>query len=212
MNLRLPLAALLSAAAFLTTPSSEAAVLVSWNNYTTTPSYTPGTPILDPNVTGGTWSIGPGAAASAFGSGSAIVSATNMNAASFTSNDYFEFTLAPAPTYTLDLDTINLGYRGSATTTLTVRSSLDGYTANLITPFTPGSGVSTAVTLDSSFDNLSGPVTFRIYAWNSGGAGTVVGLTNAVTTNVVGTAVPEPTSALLFGLGAVVVLWRRRGV
>ena len=86
--------------------------------------------------------------------------------------DYFEFMMAPVNGATLDINEIAFGERRNATgvRAFTLRSSLDGFVANLMTPFDipdDGNTRGHALALDGSFDAISTPVTFRLYGYFS---------------------------------------------
>jgi hypothetical protein len=94
---------------------------------------------------------------------------------------YIQFTISPNTGYQLDLTSVMLSIRrsttgasGSGPTSWTLRSSLDGYTANLGSNSLTSSYGNFTVTLGSSFLNVYTPVSFRIYGFNtivSGGGG-----------------------------------------
>jgi hypothetical protein len=86
---------------------------------------------------------------------------------------YFEFTLTPNAGYPIDFLNLAFNYSISASagpTSFAVRSSADGYTAN-ITTFTGAlnsSGVAQTIDLSAAtFKGITTAITFRIYGWNS---------------------------------------------
>ena len=103
--------------------------------------------------------------------------------------EYYEVTLSPDAGYTITGDSIKFSFERSGTgvRTYAVRSSLDGYTTNLTAVYgLPTTNVDVQagnifylkrdittiqnrniIVLGPSFMNLSTPVTFRFYAWNS---------------------------------------------
>jgi hypothetical protein len=103
--------------------------------------------------------------------------------------EYYEVTLSPQAGYTITGDSIKFSFERSSTgvRTYAVRSSLDGFTTNLTAVYLPPTTnvavqpgnifylkkdiVTTqnrnVIVLGSSFANLSAPVTFRFYGWNS---------------------------------------------
>jgi hypothetical protein len=148
---------------------------------------------------------------------------------------YFEVTLTPSVGYTLDVNTIAFTIQRSSTgiRSYAVRSSLDGFAANLaasISPANAGLGVgpgdefryltdgSTAqngslVTLGAPFDLLSAPVTYRFYGWNAEATTGTFSIDNVAFSGSV-TPVPEPGPLALlggFGLLGLVMSTRRRG-
>jgi hypothetical protein len=86
---------------------------------------------------------------------------------------YIEFTATPASNYSLQLTAVAFETLRTAAgaTNYTLRSSLDGFSSDL------GSGTVTTtqsavlVSLPSSFVNLSGAVSFRLYPWGGGSTG-----------------------------------------
>ena len=135
----------------------------------------------------------------------------------------------------LRCNSIRLGSRfqrsGTGIRNYAVRSSVDGYAANLpasINPANANLGVgatnefrwlsdalSTAqngslITLGASFADLTSPVSFRFYGWNAEGS---VGTFSIDNVSFTGSSrnVPEPTIAALLGVGlAVCAAWRLR--
>lgn len=88
---------------------------------------------------------------------------------------YLEFTLTPAAGYTLNLTSIDLNMRRSTTGSPTgagprqwsLRSSLDGYTADLGTgTLTQNTTPTATITLSSSFNNVPTAITFRLYGYD----------------------------------------------
>jgi hypothetical protein len=126
--------------------------------------------------------------------------ANSWNTATIDLTAYFEFTLTPNATFCLNFT--NFIYTGQASgtgaTSFALRSSLDGFTANIGTPNATG----TTIDLSSaSYQNLTGAVTFRFYGWGaSASAGTFsinsfifsgstsCGSSNTITTTAVATS------------------------
>ena len=103
--------------------------------------------------------------------------------------EYYEVTLGPQAGYTITGDSIKFSFERSGTgvRSYAVRSSLDGYTTNLNAVYLPPTtnvdvqvpnvfflkkDITTVqnrnvIVLGAAFANLSAPVTFRFYAWNS---------------------------------------------
>jgi hypothetical protein len=197
----------------------------------------------------------PSATGLVFGSFTAIGTPANPNAAgrfSFTdwstgattgsdvfsgsvnTSEYFEVTIAPAASYTLDLTSIAFTVQRSGTgiRQYSVRSSLDGYGTNLFANISPANvslsivtgdvfqitdAATTAqngsfVSLSGSFLNLAGPVTFRFYGWNSEANTGTFSIDNVEFTGSSVTAIPEPSTyaAIMGVLTLGVVLYRRR--
>lgn len=148
--------------------------------------------------------------------------------------DYFEFMMTPAGGATLDLNEIAFGERrnGTGVRAFTLRSSLDGFITNLITPFDVPDNADLrghALALDGSFDAISAPIIFRLYGyfseaavgrWGIGnhpdlGAFRVSGSVSQSDPNPVEIAhAPEPASLIIWGLvgtiGTIAVVARKR--
>ncbi|WP_219928742.1 YDG domain-containing protein [Flavobacterium pallidum] len=94
--------------------------------------------------------------------------ATGFSTTGLDANDYFEWTLSPLGGNEIDL--VNVIYTGQASasgpTNFALRSSVDGYTANIGSPVTNVNQISLS---GPEFQNVSTPITFRLYAW--GGTG-----------------------------------------
>lgn len=92
----------------------------------------------------------------------------------FSATRYIQVTVTPAAGYALSLNTFTFDClrTGAGATTATVRSSVDGYAADLITAFTVTTGsANKSVSLGGAFGNLTGAVTFRIYGWGGNSTG-----------------------------------------
>lgn len=105
------------------------------------------------------------AAISAFG-------ATDFSSSgSLDPNDYFEFKLTPASGYKINFT--GFTYVGGGGIDLTppnnfaFRSSLDGFAANIGTPTLAGTTINLSA---AQFQNITSAITFRLYAWRSGGS------------------------------------------
>jgi hypothetical protein len=145
---------------------------------------------------------------------------------------YFEVALTPLSLIQLQLDSIAFSVQRSGTgiRSYAVRSSLDGYAANLPASITPANAnlsvgpgnefriVSDATTtaqngstiiLGSPFAGLTAPINFRFYGWNAEGSGGTFSIDNVVfsgnTDNV-----PEPTTTALLLVGLTALGIRRR--
>ena len=136
---------------------------------------------------------------------------------------YDEVTLTPSAGFVLDLNTIAFTIQRSSTgiRSYAVRSSLDGYSANLsasISPVNANLGVGpgdefrylfdanttaqngSLVTLGVPFDALTSAVSFRVYGWNAEGDGGTFSIDNVAFAGTT-LAVPEPTAFAILGLG-----------
>ncbi|WP_298152525.1 YDG domain-containing protein [Flavobacterium sp.] len=99
-------------------------------------------------------------------------SATAWNTTALDANDYFEWTITPQGTNEIDL--VNFIYTGQTSAqgpvNFILRSSVDNYTAdintNTVVPGIFGSLISLSA---PEFQNITTPITFRLYGW--GGTG-----------------------------------------
>ncbi|MGC3959475.1 MAG: PEP-CTERM sorting domain-containing protein [Verrucomicrobiota bacterium] len=138
---------------------------------------------------------------------------------SLTPTAYFEVAVTPLSLVQLQLDSIAFTVQRSGTgiRSYAVRSSLDGYAANLAASIStananlgvgPGNefrvlldSVTTAqngslVTLGTPFIGLTAPVTFRFYGWNAEGTGGTFSVDNVVFSGRTD-SVPEPSATVL---------------
>ena len=160
----------------------------------------------------------------------------NDNFATFTGSldlaRYYQVTITPQPSYTIDLDSIAFTIQRSGTgiRSYAVRSSVDGFAANLPASISPananltigpsdelrwvfdaqtGANNGSLITLGSAFDAVTSPVTFRFYAWNAEASTGTFSVDNVAFSGVA-IAVPEPTVASLAAIGLLGLLARRR--
>lgn len=148
-------------------------------------------------------------------------------AAAVTYGNFFSFAATPGSGYELNLTTLTFdsihnntsGTAGTPNGTVTmnffIRSSVDAYAANVGSVFSQAYNTTTtgrSVDLTgASFQNLSSAVTFRLYVYESTDVSTNQGARwDNVVLNGSVAAVPEPSAALLGGLGGLLLLRRRR--
>ncbi|MBP6397418.1 MAG: putative Ig domain-containing protein [Saprospiraceae bacterium] len=85
-------------------------------------------------------------------------------------NDYFYFTITPNSSY--EIDFVSFVYTGQSSmngpTSFALRSSLDGYSANIGSPIANGATISLSA---SQFQNISSTITFRLYGFGAVDAG-----------------------------------------
>jgi hypothetical protein len=105
--------------------------------------------------------------------GSNIINSQDWNTtATIDLTEYYSFSVTPATCYALDLNQLNFTHRVSntaGTATVHVRSSLDGFAADIYSMTFAATAVDVieSVTLPSAFDAVSGPVEFRFYITNA---------------------------------------------
>ncbi|WP_298900828.1 choice-of-anchor D domain-containing protein [uncultured Psychroserpens sp.] len=103
-------------------------------------------------------------------------------------NDYMEFTITPNASYTFDVTTIDVIFQRSGTGTrgIALRSSLDGYAANIDTEKAITDNTSSqSFTFTVNQTNNAVAVTYRIYGWaeSTGGSGGFEGTGDDIVVN-----------------------------
>ncbi|HMI06797.1 MAG TPA: T9SS sorting signal type C domain-containing protein [Flavobacterium sp.] len=120
--------------------------------------------VVAPNMTVSGIKLGPGILTNA---GNNRYNARNWSTGAFDNTDYFEFILTPATGYRIDLASFVYSAQKSSQgpASYALRSSQDGFTANI---GTPGVGNNLTISL-SSLAGVTNPasVTFRFYAWGA---------------------------------------------
>ncbi len=144
-----------------------------------------------------------------------VIGTTGTNA--FSTADYFSIILTPEAGYVLDLENITLqaARGGGSARGFRVRSSLDGFTANLNDSATETLATQrptlTGYTINLAapmFGAITGPIEFRFYVYSSSVNNTI----EMDNLRFNGTAaIPEPASLMgLLALGGARVVSRRR--
>lgn len=151
---------------------------------------------------------------------------------SLTPTAYFEVALTPLNLIQLQLDSVAFTVQRSGTgiRSYAVRSSVDGYAANLSASINNGNTslgvgpgnefrvladtVTTAqngsfITLGAPFAALTAPVTFRFYGWNAEGTGGTFSIDNVAFSGRTD-SVPEPNSMTLLLGGLTGIALRRK--
>jgi hypothetical protein len=83
--------------------------------------------------------------------------------------DYFEFTISPSSSYKLNFTSFvyNSQASGTGPNSFSFRSSLDGFSSEIASP---GESGGTIDLTGATFQNISSPITFRLYAWGGSSA------------------------------------------
>lgn len=101
--------------------------------------------------------------------GSNRYNAANWSTGSMDMNDYFEFTFTPAAGYEIDFTSFVYTAQKSGTgpSSYAFRSSVDGFVSNIGSPGQTSGNISLTA---AAYQNISGPITFRYYAWGASGS------------------------------------------
>ena len=144
----------------------------------------------------------------------------NTNAGAVTANDYFTFTITPAGGFALNLTNLSVDYANYTNdgtfpaVSFFLRSSINNFSSNIgttvnVTAGSNGVFANTSFTLTgATFQNVSSPIEFRLYV-QDGIADPDRGI---LFDNVIlnGTAVPEPSTYAMMGLGAALLVGFQR--
>lgn len=160
-----------------------------------------------------------------FARGPGIVPVTgtdSMNSSGWTlgtsidASDYYTFTLQAAPGFELDLAGLSFTERRSGTgpASFELRSSLDAFAAAAASGATSPDPLETLhnLVLGPAFEDIAGPVEFRLYAYGATGAAGTWRIIDQLEVTGSVNAIPEPETyaLLLAGLGLLGFAARRR--
>jgi hypothetical protein len=135
---------------------------ITGTNPNTSNPYTTGD-VADPSITVSGIGRGAGAVGTAAND---RYNANSWNTAGIDLTAYFEFTLTPDPGCEIDFTSFVYTAQASGTgpTSFAIRSSLDGFVANIGTPNATGTTISLAAGI---YQNITTAITFRFYAWGA---------------------------------------------
>jgi hypothetical protein len=171
-------------------------------------------------VLAGDLTRGSGLTASAAGDSFSASGWTTSN--SIDANDYFQFTVTSNANTTMSLDRLSFAERrsGTGTRNFELRSSTNGFTTSssqAVFGFPDDTNTRQRSIVLTGLSNLSGgtSVTFRVYGYSAEASAGTWRLQNNTTDNGLFldgsiTAVPEPTSGLLIGIGTLACFALRR--
>ena len=140
---------------------------------------------------------------------------------SIAGNDYYSFTITPAGGFSMSFTSLSFDYSNYTNAgpfvaeNFFVRSSVDGFAANLapavsVDAANAGAFQHTDISLSgASFQALPGAVEFRIYIYDGSTSADKGALLDNIVLNGV-TAIPEPATYMLFGLGLLACAQRFR--
>jgi hypothetical protein len=179
----------------------------------------------DSNLQTATLAAGPGATIGTSGGslGFSSLTVATLNDA-ITGNVYQSFTLTPSAGYQLNISGVTFNADASNTSStfnFDLLSSVTGFTSSdSLGTVSVINGAAASTTIDTSavtgLQGVTSSFEFRIYASRSAGSGTAAyyaddGVNSGLfAINGSVTAVPEPTTWALIGLGTAFVLWRIR--
>jgi hypothetical protein len=198
--------------------------LLQWNTFGNAGTETAQSSVFnDINIAASSLSFGVGVAAAANGNrfgGNGWFDTGDTNPTtlveSIAGNDYIEFVITPNVGATFTLTSFVFSWEHSATGpgSLTLRSSADSFASDIgsVTGLAASLTAGNVITV-SGFADYASAVTFRLYGYGatSGvGTGGFDTTSSVVNVQVNGTAVPEPRTFLLIGIGFCFVLWSTR--
>lgn len=150
-------------------------------------------------TTGGvTYNVSGYSVVSGNGGGSGAGFTDYTTSATIDLNDYIEFSITPNTGYELNLHTISFDEvqgNGTCPGSWAIRSSADGYTADISTGSTNASWTTQTISL-SSHTGLTSATTFRIYGYNAGDAS---GRWDFDNIKILGTV--DPSGVILYDFG-----------
>jgi hypothetical protein len=214
----------------LSLSASNAATLLQWNTFGNTGTETSELSIFnDANLGTSTLTLGAGVTAASngnrfggnawFDTGDTATGLGTTLAESIAGNDYIEFIVTPNALYAFDVTDFAFRWDRSGTgpQSVALRSSIDSFATDLMTASAlPGTGTFTSYALTGAgLTGITTATTFRLYGFHTANAAGTGGFDTAATgVNVqldgATYAIPEPSRALLLGIGGLGLIFRRR--
>lgn len=118
--------------------------------------------------------------------------ANAWNSVALDANDYFTFTLTPNSGFKIDFTSLVYVSQASGTgpTSFAVRSSVDGFVANIGSPISTGATITLTA---GTYQNITAAIEFRIYGWGASAAGGTFSVNSFTFNGTVSTAAVAPT-------------------
>ncbi|WP_431215560.1 hypothetical protein ACQ86N_13245 [Puia sp. P3] len=207
-------------AVLLITTGANAQTAASWG-FNSTLSGSPGS-----NISATAASLGSSIVSNAFNGSTEFYGQDGWPTGAVDLNAYLQFSVSPSSGYTLVLNNVAMTIRrsntgspsGAGPNNWTLRSSLDGYTADLATNSMTFNYATFTVSLPAAFQNLTGAVSFRLYGFNttinSGGNSRLVFDNISITGQAVSGVLAEQSITLTARptTGAVNLRWQSLGI
>lgn len=118
------------------------------------------------------------------------------NVAAIDLNRYFTFTLTPSTGFVINFNDFTYTSQRSNTSisSFAIRSSLDSYSSNIGTPTFNGTTIDLS---NTTYQNISSPITFRFYAWGAGASGNTFSIDDFIFTGNIVSAGTITTGSVL---------------
>jgi hypothetical protein len=215
---------------WLTMPGARAQTAANWS-FTNTLTATPGANLSAPNVT-----LGTSIVSNAFNAGTEFFGQDGWPSGALDPNAYLQFTVSANAGYIEALNTVILTIRhsslgtaaGSGPASWSLRSSLDGYTADILSGNSLSASYQTiTIPLPAAFLSIPSTVSFRLYGYNqtttAGGSNRLVFDNISVTGQAMSGVLAEQSISLsaktagngmgaVSGAGAVDLQWQTIGL
>jgi len=182
---------------------------ITGTNPNTANPYTTGDVVNSPSVTVSGIGRGPGATGT---NTDDRYNANSWNTVSLDPTAYFTWSLTLSSDSTIDFSSLTGANQVSPSgpTSYALRSSLDGFTADIATGSLSGTAAFNYNLSAASFDNVANSIEFRLYGWGASAANGTFSVNDFAFNGIV--AIPEPTTVIgaLMLVGLVGYRERRR--